>query len=164
MSEEKITKNTLVHLRYRITTLLRDGTSKEGKEEQFSFIFGVERQVPSLERALEGARVGDRLKVSIAPGEIYGEYDQCLIAEIPKKGLLKQRLKEGQYYRQVRQGCLVSFKVLEVRPDTVLADFNKPLAGIAVLMDVEILGARPATPDEIISAAEADYKRSIGCG
>ena len=92
------------------------------------------------------------------------EYDPSLTREIPKKGLIKQRVKEGQYYRQMKKGCLVSFKVLEVRPQTVLADFNEPLAGISVSVDLKILSIRDASKAEIDAAHESQLKKSIGCG
>jgi FKBP-type peptidyl-prolyl cis-trans isomerase SlyD len=129
-----------------------------------TFVFGVETQIRTLEKAIEGKRVGDAMSLIVPPSEIYGEHDPALIVEIPKKGLIKQRLKEGQFYRQMKMGSLVSFKVLEIRPATVLVDFNKPLTGIQVGMDIEILGVREASADEIRAAAEAQAKRTIGCG
>ena len=84
--------------------------------------------------------------------------------EIPKKDLITQRLKEGQYYRQMKQGCLVSFKVLEVRPETVVADFNEPLAGILVSMALEVLSVRDASREEIETARETQAKKAMGCG
>ena len=153
-----------VAVKYRMRTHLLDGTVKNHPEEEMSFIFGVDRQVPSLEKAMEGCRVGDRLSITIPAQEIYGDYDPTLTKEIPRKGLIKQRLKEGQYYRQMKQGCLVSFKVLELKPKTVVADFNEPLAGISVSMELEILAVKDASNAEIDAAHDAQVKRSIGCG
>jgi FKBP-type peptidyl-prolyl cis-trans isomerase SlyD len=129
-----------------------------------TFVYGVERQVPSLEQALQGCRKGEKKKIAIPAKEIYGEYDPSLVREIPKKGLVRQRLVEGQFYRQMKMGTLVSFKVKEIRPETVLADFNEPLAGIVVCMDFEVLSLRDATKAEIEAAAERQMKKNIGCG
>ena len=161
---EAVQTDKLVALKYVMRSHLQDGTVKHHPEEEMRFIFGVERRPPALEKALEGRRVGDKLSLEIPAGEIYGEYDPLLTREIPKKGLIKQRLKEGQHYRQMKQGCLVSFKVLEVRPETVVADFNQPLAGIAVSMDLEILSIRDASGEEIERARETQAKKAIGCG
>jgi FKBP-type peptidyl-prolyl cis-trans isomerase SlyD len=160
----EIRRETMVTLKYSMTTHFQEGGSNERTEERMSFVYGVETQVPTIEKAIEGRHVGEKLSLSIPPSEIYGEHDPALILEIPKKGLIKQRLKEGQFYRQMKMGSLVSFKVLEVRSDTVLVDFNKPMAGIRVSMDIEILDVREATGEEIRSAAEAQVKRTIGCG
>jgi FKBP-type peptidyl-prolyl cis-trans isomerase SlyD len=161
---EGIETDSAVTMKYTMKSHLMDQTVKERPQEEIEFIFGVERQVPALEQALEGKHAGDRFSVHIPASEIYGEHDPKLIKEIPKEGLIKQRIKKGQFYRQMKKGCLVSFKVLEVMPDSVLADFNEPMAGISVSMDVEILGVRKAGKEEIDAAMEAQIKRSIGCG
>jgi FKBP-type peptidyl-prolyl cis-trans isomerase SlyD len=145
-------------------TRLRDGTVKDRAEQEMSFIFGVDRQAATMEKALEGREEGDSLSITIPAGEIYGEYDPTLTREIPRKGLIKQRLKEGQYYRQMKQGCLVSFKVLELRPNAVLADFNEPMAGISVSLNLSILSIRDASQAEIEAAHENQMKKKIGCG
>ena len=154
----------MVTLRYTLRTDLSDGDSPHRPEERLSFVYGVERQVPSLEKALDGRKTGDRLNLSIPASEVYGEHDPKLVVEIPRKGLIKQRLKEGQFYRQIRKGSLLSFKVLEIRKETVLADFNKPLAGIGVSMDLEILDVRDASGEEVRAAEEAERRKRIGCG
>ena len=154
----------IVKLKYTMKTHLPDGSSIDHPEELISFVFGVEHQVPTLEKSLVGRRAGEKMSVVMPPSEIYGEHDPKIIREIPKKGLIKQRLKEGQFYRQMKRGSLLSFKALEIRPDTVLADFNRPMAGIQVSVDLEILDVRDATGDEIQAATESHRKRSIGCG
>jgi len=159
-----IAADTVVTMKFVMRTHLPDGTVKERPEETIDFIFGIERQPPSLEKALLEKQPGDTLQVRIPPAEIYGEYDPALVHEIPKEGLIKNRIKKGTFYRQMKKGSLVSFKILEIRPDTVVADFNKPLAGIAASLDVEILTVRKAGNEEIEAAIDAENKRSIGCG
>jgi FKBP-type peptidyl-prolyl cis-trans isomerase SlyD len=161
---ERIQTDKKVTLKYTMKTHLADGVTKEQPEEQMTFIFGVERQAPSIEKALEECGVGDKIHITIPPSEIYGEHDVSLVRELPRKGLIKQRLKEGHYYRQMRMGSLISFRILEIRSKTVLADFNKPMAGISVSLDVEILAVKEATKKEIDAAIDAQVKRSIGCG
>jgi FKBP-type peptidyl-prolyl cis-trans isomerase SlyD len=161
---ERVKPERTVKVRYVMRSHLPDGTVKERSPEEMEFIFGVERQVPTLEKALATACVGDRLALHIPPSEIYGDHDPGLIREIPRKGLIKQRLREGQLYRQIKGGALISFKVLEVRPATVVVDLNRPLAGISVSMDLEVLAVRKATRDEINAAYDAQVKKTIGCG
>jgi len=153
----------MVTVKYHMMTYLTDGTIKDHREEDITFVYGVERQVPTLERALEGCHVGDRKNVMIPRSEIFGEHDPRLISEIPRKGLLKQRLVQGQYYRQMKKGKLISFKVLDLLPHTVLADFNDPLAGIQVSVEFEVTAMKDASSEEIDAAREAQVKRRIGC-
>jgi FKBP-type peptidyl-prolyl cis-trans isomerase SlyD len=87
-----------------------------------------------------------------------------LIREIPKKCLIKQRLREGQFYRQMKKGTLIPLRVLELRLNSVLTDFNRPMAGIRVSMDVEVLVVRETIAGEKDAAMDTQIKRSIGCG
>jgi FKBP-type peptidyl-prolyl cis-trans isomerase SlyD len=160
---ESVQLEKMVTITYHMMTHLTDGAVKDHQEEAITFVYGVERQVPTLERAMEGCHVGDRKSITIPSSEIYGEHDPRLIAEIPRKGLLKQRLVQGRYYRQMKKGKLISFKVIDILPHTVLADFNDPLAGIEVSMDLEVTGIRDASPEEVEAAREAQVKRRIGC-
>ncbi len=152
-----------VTVRLRMATRLPDGTIKKQPEMTFTFIYGVESQIPSFENALKGARPGDRKKIEVPASELYGDHDPSLIREIPKQGLIKQRIRQGRYYRQIKRGSLVSFKILEVRPNTVLVDFNPPTAGITASVDLEVISVRNATQKEINKAMEDQSKRQIGC-
>jgi FKBP-type peptidyl-prolyl cis-trans isomerase 2 len=161
---DRVEADCAVTIKFVMKTLLADGTRKERGEEEMEFIFGTERQAPTLEQTLDGARVGERFSIHIPAAEIYGEHDPDLIREIPKAGLIKQRLRPGLYYRQTKRGGLVSFKVLEVREKTVLVDLNEPMAGISVLMDLEVTHIRQASDKEIERAREAQLRKNIGCG
>jgi FKBP-type peptidyl-prolyl cis-trans isomerase SlyD len=161
---EIVQPEKMVTLKYTMMSFLLDGTVKNHPQGEMTFVFGVERQIPSMEKALQGCEQGEKKKIAIPAKEIYGEYDPNLVREIPKKDLVRQRLVEGQFYRQMKMGSLVSFKVKEIRPATVLADFNGPLAGIVVSMDFEVLALRDATKAEIEEATERQMKKSIGCG
>lgn len=161
---EKVEKDKKITINYTMTSHYPDGTAREHPTARLTFILGVERQPPSLEKALERSRAGQKLKVIVPPSEIYGDHDPSLIKEIPRKGLIKQRLKEGRFYRQMKMGSLISFRVLEIRQHTVLADFNRPMAGIGVSLDLEVLKMEEASRTEINNALRAQAKKSIGCG
>ena len=161
---ETIENLSAVTIRLKIEAQLPKGEIREPVRQEFEFIYGVEHQVPTLEKALEGAAAGHQFSLVIPPHELYGAHESDLIREIPKEGLLKQRVREGQYYRQMKMGSLVQFKVLEIKDDTILVDFNKPMAGISALMEGEVLAVRKPTEEEISKAEEAQRKREIGCG
>jgi len=153
-----------VTIKYSMETYLPHGSVANQPERTFTFIYGVESQIPSLENALKGARPGDKMRIRVPADELYGEHDPSLIREIPKQGLIKQRIKEGTFYRQMKKGSLVSFKILEVKQNSVVADFNPPTAGISATVDLEVLSVVKATQKEINAAMEAENKRQIGCG
>ena len=162
--EETVRYGNRVILKYSMKVQLPDGSfEKREQEGVMEFIYGVERQAQSLEDVILGAKKGDRFSVHIPAQELYGERDRDLIKEIPKQGLIKQRVRQGKYYRQIKKGQLISFKVLEIRPDSILADFNPPMAGVSALVDCEILDVKKASEEEIIRAKESEAKRKIGC-
>lgn len=161
---DTIESNTAVTIRFTLRTEVAPGEFRERPETQVRFIFGIEEQVPTLEKALEGKTAGDRFSLHIPASEIYGERDSTLIQEIPKQGLIKQRVREGEYYRQMKMGSLVSYKVLEIREDTVLVDFNEPMAGISALVSGEVVDVRQASEAEIAEARENHRRKKIGCG
>jgi len=161
---DRIEQDCAVTIRFTMSTEISPGEFKERPEDEVRFIFGVEEQVPALENVLEGAQVGQQFSLQIPPSEIYGEHDPSLIREIPKKGLVKQRVKKGKFYRQMKMGSLVSFKILEVKPDTVLVDFNKPMAGISASMRGKVVAISRASEAEIAAARESQRRKKIGCG
>jgi FKBP-type peptidyl-prolyl cis-trans isomerase SlyD len=161
---ETVKQDAAVTIRFNLKTEIAPGKFKEQPETTTRFIFGVEEQVPTLESALAGAGVGHRFSLHIPPSEIYGDHDPDLIREIPRQGLVKQRLREGQYYRQMKIGSLVSFKILEVRENTVLVDFNEPMAGISAFVDGEVAAIGQASEAEIVEARESHRRKKIGCG
>ena len=161
---DRVEQDCTVTIRFTMSSEISPGEFKERPEDEIRFIFGVEEQVPALEKALKGAEVGQKFSLQIPASEIYGEHDPSLIREIPKQGLVKQRIKEGKFYRQMKMGSLVSFKILEVRPDTVLVDFNKPMAGISASMRGEVVAIKRADKAEIAAARETQRKKKIGCG
>jgi len=164
MEDEKIDYGSKVRLKYRMQVKLPDGRDAEKEYEAvLDFVYGVEEQTKSLEKAIRGAKKGDKIQVYVPPAELYGERDKNLIREIPKKGLIKQRVRKGYYYRQIKNGALVSFKVLDIKDDTVIADFNPPLAGVSAILDVDIIDVKKATEEEIESAKRREAKRKIGC-
>jgi FKBP-type peptidyl-prolyl cis-trans isomerase SlyD len=164
LSIESIEYGKRVTLRYKMQVILSDGKRLDKEHERvIDFIYGVEEQPKSLEKAIYGAKKGDRLKVHIPARELYGERDENLVREIPKKGLIKQRVRKGQYYRQIKNGTLISFKVLDIKSDSVVADFNPPMAGVSTDLDIEILDVRKASSSEIELAKKVEAKRKIGC-
>ena len=161
---DRVEQDSTVTIRFTMSTEISPGEFKERPEDEIRFIFGVEEQVPALEKVLKGAEVSQKFSLQIPASEIYGEHDPSLIREIPKQGLIKQRIKKGKFYRQMKMGSLVSFKILEVRPDTVLVDFNKPMAGISASMRGEVVAISRADKAEIAAAREAQSRKKIGCG
>lgn len=99
------------------------------------FIQGQHEIVSALEQEIVGMKPGEEKKVELSPEEGFGTYD----AEkkiIVQKTLLPPGAKEGA----IVQNALGDFAtVAEVLETTVVLDYNHPLAGKPVVVQLKIL-------------------------
>jgi FKBP-type peptidyl-prolyl cis-trans isomerase SlyD len=117
--------------------------------ETCSFVYGVDVQYPSVDRALFDKKVGDRIQVRVPPEELFGTFDDTLVRELPREDYKQERLKVGKMYREMRKKCLVQFMVKELREEVIVADFNDPRAGTSAEFDILIKDIREATKGEM---------------
>lgn len=147
----KIEKNKVVSMHY--TGTLEDGSvfdSSEGREP-LEFISGVGMIIPGLEEGLEGLAKGDKKKIeNIAPDKAYGQIQEEARQEVPKDQMPQDmELEVGmQLAAQGPQGP-IPVVIAEIKEESVVVDFNHPLAGKTLTFDVEIVEVRDATPEEL---------------
>ncbi|NPA80788.1 MAG: peptidylprolyl isomerase [Thermotogae bacterium] len=124
---------------------LKDGTLVDRGE--FVYRHGFGHIHPKLEEALEGKRVGESVEVVLTPEEGFGEFKEELVREMPRADFKGMPLVPGKvlYMRDEMSGEVMAMTILEVRDDTVLVDFNHPLAGETVryVLKVKDVGLRP---------------------
>jgi FKBP-type peptidyl-prolyl cis-trans isomerase 2 len=131
-SEKVITNGSKVSIEY--TLYLEDGTTADTNVGKDPLVYeqGASMIISGLELRLEGLKVGDTKKVEIPPEEAYGVVDPEAFKEVPKDTgtMLQTRTQDGR---------VVPLKVHEVKEDTVVLDYNHPLAGERLTFDVKIL-------------------------
>jgi FKBP-type peptidyl-prolyl cis-trans isomerase SlyD len=117
----------------------------------FSYLEGMGQIIPGLERALALLSVGDKRKIEVAAADAYGVMDDQLIVQVPREKLPNSSdLQEGdQFQASGPNGEVLLFRVIEIQQDQVKLDGNHPLAGEDLVFDVELLGVRDATPEEL---------------
>jgi FKBP-type peptidyl-prolyl cis-trans isomerase SlyD len=104
------------------------------------YIQGTHQIVPALEKALEGKAVGDTVEVSIDPRDGYGERNEEAFQEVGKSQVPEEARKVDTVLQgQDKEGGVVNARVAEVRDETLLLDFNHPLAGKTLQFSVKIL-------------------------
>ncbi len=138
-----------VSMEFKVRTTDRQGQVSESPVLETSFVYGVDVQYPSVEAAIANKTVGDRVQVYVTPEELYGEYDESLIKELPRYDYRQERLKPGRMYRQIKNKTLIQFMVREIHDDVIIADFNDPRAGAAAEFDILIKDIREATKAEM---------------
>lgn len=150
----KISKDTFVRLRYFMEIEGEKTPEWFSKTLEVSFIFGRESIPAIIERAIENKEEKEKVEVNIPPQSAYGPHLSYLVKEIELSSLKHpEKVVPGEWYEEISPyGSRTFFKVLELKGDKVVADFNHPAAGKNVLMKIEILEVRPATAYEIMSA------------
>ena len=131
-------------------------------DQPLRYIDGYAQVVFGLAEGLRGARAGDMRTIEVPPEQAFGARDASALLEIdpgdiPDAGAIKvgdELLAVGP------NGDEVSYRVAEIRDDTIMADLNHPLAGQRVRFDVTVLSVRPASDDEL-DAAYAEINERI---
>lgn len=147
----QIAKDSVVSIDYRLH--LGDGKIIDESEpgDPLVYLHGYEEIVPGLEKALEGRKAGESLKVVVEPKDGYGEYDPDGVEEVPREDFPPDMELEagGIVTATDEDGDDVEFLVKEVRPKTVVIDFNDPMAGKTLHFEVTVREVRAATKDEL---------------
>lgn len=146
---DKIADGLVVSLAY-ILKVDGEEVDRAERDDPFEYLHGADNIVPGLENALAGKRVGDKLALTITPEDGYGEYDEDEIEELDRSELPgAETLEPGTMVQlEDEDGYVYVATVARVTPDSVVLDFNPPLAGKTLDYDVEVLAIRQATSDE----------------
>ena len=121
------------------------------------FIFGASGLPPKFEEALSGKAQGDGFRVSLEPIDAFGEYQDDVLSEVPKDVFMSEEgvfdtdeVDEGAYLQlEDEDGYLHKGKVVSIGDETIVMDFNHPLAGVPVTFDGEVVDIREAQPEEL---------------
>jgi FKBP-type peptidyl-prolyl cis-trans isomerase SlyD len=118
--------------------------------EPLAYIQGHGNLVAGLEKALEGKADGTKLVVDVSPAEGYGIRDEKLIQRVPKRALQGSgEIKKGMQFQARTDDGMRLFTVAAIIGDMVTLDGNHPLADQTLHFDVQIVGVREATSEEL---------------
>ena len=118
--------------------------SSKGREPMH-YVHGKGQIIPGLEKELAGMAVGNEKKVTVKPEEAYSPVDPRAFQEIAKEKLPPEALKVGtMLMAKGPQGQGVPVRVHEIKENTVIMDFNHPLAGKTLSFDVKITDIKSA--------------------
>lgn len=119
--------------------------------EPFTYLHGRQSIVPGLERALAGAQAGESRRVSLAPADAYGERNEDLVQVVGRDQFDTQATLEVgmQFHARDAKGQVQTVRITGLSGDEVTVDANHPLAGVALHFEVEVLGVRPASAEEL---------------
>lgn len=108
-------------------------------KDPLTFTQGANQIIRGVEAAVEGMEIGQAKQAVVPPTEGYGNKDPNAFHEVPK-----ERLPQGIEVGTTLQGKDASGR--DVRPivsamkdETVLLDFNHPLAGKTLYFDLKVV-------------------------
>jgi len=146
-----VTDNLVVSISYTLTN--DDATVLDSTEESgpMDYLHGAENIIPGLEDGLEGKKVGDKLKVRVDPDDGYGEIFTELMQVVDIASFEGVESVEAgmQFESETDDGELEIVSIKSVDGNEVTIDANHPLAGVTLNFDIEIIGIREATSEEI---------------
>jgi FKBP-type peptidyl-prolyl cis-trans isomerase SlyD len=92
-----------------------------------------------VETAVAGMEVGQAKLAVVTPREGYGDRDSNAVHEVPKDKV-PQEIKVGaQLHGKDRSGREIRPIVSAIKDETVVLDFNHPLAGKTLYFDLKVL-------------------------
>lgn len=137
--------------------------ASEGEDgEPITYVHGYGMLVPGLEVALAGLKAGESRTVPLTPEEAFGERDDELLLEVDRSDFPTGVAVGDEFVAQSEEGDEEFLRVVEVREDAVVVDGNHPLAGVAVVYDIQVREVRAASDEEVEAAAAAFEEAGYG--
>ncbi|HOZ30329.1 MAG TPA: FKBP-type peptidyl-prolyl cis-trans isomerase [Bacteroidales bacterium] len=131
----KISKGKLVSITYNLYVDSFNGELIESVKEKEPAVFlcGEGEMLETFEEKLIGLQEGDEFKFMLSKDEAYGDEDDDAVAEFPADIFEKDKEgipEVGDYVpMEDEDGTVFDGVAIEVTKDTVVIDFNHPLAG-----------------------------------
>ncbi len=108
---------------------------------------GSHEVIPGVEKGLSGMTVGEKKQFTITPADGYGTVDPKAFQEVDKDMVPPDSQKVGtQLEGKTVDGRKVFPRISEVKKQSVVLDFNHPLAGKTLYFDVKVLDVAQASP------------------
>ena len=103
---------------------------------------GAGELMPALEARLTNLAAGARETLQFAPGEAFGDYSDALVEKVARKHVPPDMdlAVDSVFSFLAPDGSRYPGLVRELTDEYALIDFNHPLAGKAVSVEVEIIG------------------------
>ncbi len=150
---QKAQFNDRVSIKY--TGKLENGTPFQIITESDPLIITIGHDVPpTLEQALVGMSIGEQKLVRLEPDEGYGIRRKDLLQTLNKESFGKKANlqigtilslsleKDGQTHK-------IPATIVETNQDTIVVDYNHPLAGHNLFYDVTLIAIETAEPNSL---------------
>lgn len=166
----KIGQNKVVEISYAVEV---EGkiVDQRSEAQPLDYIHGANMLLPKFEAAIEGQEPGYEFAFSVGPEDGYGERDEAAVVELPKTAFQingrvhEEMLVVGNMLRMFNgQGQVVPGTIIEVKEESVVMDFNHPMAGKSLNFSGKVISVREATEKELTEGLHGEFLPHQGCG
>ena len=136
----KIAEGTTVTINYTLSLKNGDIIEITKDEEPLIYIQGSGEIIDGLEQAVVGFEKGTKKDIILPVDQAFGAHDPEALLEIPKTDLPPESLvPETISHGNRTNGQTTNGKIVKVKENTVIVDFNHPLAGQELYCAVHII-------------------------
>ncbi|MCE4611532.1 MAG: peptidylprolyl isomerase [Desulfurococcales archaeon] len=109
--------------------------------EPYPVIVGKSKLIDAVDEALRSMEVGEKKTIEAPPEKAYGPRDQRLVRRVPIKYFMRygRAPRVGEEVEMEVEGRVLRGKVVNVTQRFVHIDFNHPLAGKTLKIDLEVV-------------------------
>lgn len=145
-----ISQNTVVQFHYTLKDESGASLESTSGNDPVTYLHGHNNLLPGLENALEGREAGDKLSVTLGPGEAFGEARDDSQLEVPVDHLMgASEWKPGMVAVVNTNHGQRQVTVVKVEGASATIDTNHPLAGKTLVFDLDVIGVREASKEEL---------------
>lgn len=139
---DEINMHSLVLMHYSIT--LSNGSLIESSfdDEPVEITMGKDDITNGMELAIFGLKEGETQTLTLTPEQGFGIRDEDNVHQMPRSDFPDELAPEiGQSYSfEATEGAEIPGTVVSLEADSVVVDFNHPLAGQEIIFTVNIIG------------------------
>ena len=140
----------VIGFHYTLTDKAGNVLDSSSGDEPLFFLENTQQIIPGLERVIALMNVGDKKKIEVKATDAYGDVNPELVVKVKKTQFPPDAsLQIGDQFQVNNDHNSPVFTIMSIDPEEVTVDGNHPMAGKDLFFDVEIVGSRPATQEEM---------------
>jgi peptidylprolyl isomerase len=142
MSNKRVVKvgdGVIVHFKGKF----EDGSVFNSKKDggPLEYTVGRKMVLGGLDKGVVGMHIGQKKKIIMEPEDAFGLRKEDKIKEFPKSKIPKgEELKIGMILQTMDEdGNVETGKILEIKDDSLIVDYNHPMAGKSLTLHIELI-------------------------